>query len=368
MTIVGCGIVGLATAAAIAERRLHVLLIGESRLGEASRAAAGMLAPQAEGLPRAVREFAVAARDRFPDYIGRLRAATGIDVQLDRSGIIELEPPDGPDNSIPAERHGSAWLDPQSLARLEPALADQHGAGAWLHAGDGFVDNVALLSALETAVRATPRIRHIADSVEAIELGDSHTVALTRGGTRHESGMLVLAGGAWSPALRGLPRTIRIEPVRGQMIALRGAPIGHVVFGHDGYIVPRGRGRSIVGSTMERVGFDSTTTERGVASLRTMAASICPALARAPRIDAWAGLRPVTPDMLPMLGPDPAAARLLYACGHSRNGILLAPITAECIAALATGERPPADLAPFRPDRFDATGNWSRPASLGADA
>jgi glycine/D-amino acid oxidase-like deaminating enzyme len=105
---------------------------------------------------------------------------------------------------------------------------------------------------------------------------------------------------------------------------------------------------------MERAGFDAVTTAEGLRELGCAAAAIAPSLAGSPVIDAWAGLRPVTPDLLPVLGPDPDAPQVVYACGHSRNGILMAPLTAECIAAVLCGAEPPVDLTPFRPERFAA--------------
>jgi glycine/D-amino acid oxidase-like deaminating enzyme len=137
------------------------------------------------------------------------------------------------------------------------------------------------------------------------------------------------------------------------MVALDGAPLAHVVYGPRGYVVPRG-GESLVGSTMERVGFHPGTTPAGMAAIAAAAAEISPALASLPLSDHWSGLRPVTPDLLPIIGPDPDAPNLLYACGHARNGVLLAPLTGDCVAALAAGAKPAHDLSPFAVTRFDA--------------
>src|SRR5690606_25641798 len=121
--------------------------------------------------------------------------------------------------------------------------------------------------------------------------------------------------------------------------------------GPGGYIVPRG-GRTVVGSTMEPVAYDHETTPEGLARVLAVGTAICPALVGVPTVERWAGLRPVTPDLLPLIGADPEHPALLYACGHSRNGILLAPLTGACIAALVLGTAPPADLSPFDPARF----------------
>jgi len=129
------------------------------------------------------------------------------------------------------------------------------------------------------------------------------------------------------------------------------SPLRHVAYGPRGYVVPRGD-RTIGGSTMEHVGFNANTTSAGVKKVRAAAEEICPRLSAAGRTTAWAGLRPVTPDMLPIIGADPEHPSLLYACGHSRNGVLMAPLTGDIIADLVTGAPLSRDLSQFRPDRF----------------
>jgi glycine oxidase len=149
----------------------------------------------------------------------------------------------------------------------------------------------------------------------------------------------------------GVPRALPVAPVRGQMVSFAAAALRHVTYGPGGYVLPRASA-TIAGSTMERVGFESGTTAEGVGAIVAAARAICPALGEAPVREAWSGLRPVTPDLLPIIGRDPDFPALLYACGHSRNGILLAPLTAHVIAALAAGEDPRHDLAPFSVARF----------------
>jgi glycine oxidase len=176
---------------------------------------------------------------------------------------------------------------------------------------------------------------------------------LTDRESRFASDRVVLAAGAWTPLIAGVGAPARaIEPLRGEMIAFGAAPLRHVTYGPDGYLIPRSDGHTIAGSTSEHAGFDADTTEAGVAAIRAGAVRCCPALADV-RVDAtWAGLRPMTPDALPILGPDPERERVIYACGHARNGILLAPITGEVVADLVTGAAPRYDLSRFRPGRF----------------
>lgn len=347
--VVGGGLVGLAVASAAASRGASVYLYGESRSGEASAAGAGMLAPRAEGeeLPSdAVMRFALAARDLFPSYLESLRDRTGIDVPLDRSGILQLSF-DGEPASVPS---GSEWLDERALHALEPTLG--RVAGAVLHPYDGSVDNVVLLQALRRLARGLGGVTLEPERARAVDVTRARPRVTNAAGESVEGGRIVLAGGAWVGQLTGLPQPIPVRPMRGQMLSLGAAALRHVTYGGEGYLVPRAGGRTLVGATMEDVGFDSATTPEARASLTVLAAKLSPSLGGAPLLSHWAGLRPVTPDRLPILGPDPEVPALLYACGHGRNGILLAPITGETIGAMAVGEGTLPDLAPFSIRRF----------------
>ena len=154
----------------------------------------------------------------------------------------------------------------------------------------------------------------------------------------------------------GLPRALPVEPVRGQMIAYAGVSLGRAVYGPTGYIVPRPSGRTLIGATMERVGYEVLTTSEGRARLERTAVEVLPHLAGVAPIDAWAGLRPISADLQPILGPDPSERRLLYATGHSRNGVLMTPLTGECIAALLHGDSSPVSIEAFSIARFSEQG------------
>jgi glycine oxidase len=134
------------------------------------------------------------------------------------------------------------------------------------------------------------------------------------------------------------------------MVAFSGVPVRHVVYGEGGYIIPKANGTTMAGSTMERVGFDAETTDEGLERVRRIGVGICSALTDVTAF--WAGLRPMTPDLLPVLGRDPEFANVIYACGHSRNGVLLAPITGEVVADLVTGREPRYEIGQFRVGRF----------------
>lgn len=353
--VVGAGLVGLASTLAIADRGLRVLLVNDTRRGEASPAAAGMLAPSVEREMGAAHEFAVASRDRFPGYLATLRERTGIDVPLNRLGVLRLALDEREAAAARASVAGeSRWLDEREVAELEPALA--HAAGAVFHPEDGAVNNLVLMRALKHAVGTHERVQVIGDAVTGVAFGNGHVRAETRDERRLSGGQLVLAAGAWAGQLAGLPRPLPVEPVRGQMMSVVSKALRHVVYGGEGYVVPRHDGRTLLGATMERVGFDPDFTEGGVAEVRRMGAAIVPALAEARMLNAWAGLRPMTPDGLPILDRDPEHPALLYACGHSRNGVLMAPLTGDCIADLVAGEKPRLDLGPFSVRRFGPRG------------
>jgi glycine oxidase ThiO len=354
VVVVGGGLIGLATALALSERGAAVALIDGSHPGEASHAAAGMLAPGMERATGAAHTFALAARDFYPGYLDALAELSGIRVPLNRDGVLELILDETTARSRSQELDPAAhWLTPTELRRIEPALAP--AAGAVLYPLDGAVDNVTLLHALRTAVSRRPTIARIEARATSLQLEPPcPEVELATGGTVRAPAV-VLAAGAWSPLLQGLPRPIPVEPVRGQAIALAAAPLHHTTYGPNGYVVPRSPTLSVVGATMERVGYELGTTPEGMAGLKAAAKEIAPSLGEASVVDRWSGLRPVTPDLLPIIGCDPDCPSLIYACGHSRNGILLGPLTGECVAALASGESPGWDLSPFSIVRFAAS-------------
>jgi glycine oxidase ThiO len=351
--IVGGGLVGLATGAALSARGAEVTIVADHNAGEASRAAAGMLAPSVERSDGPAHTFAVAARDLYPSYVEALAEVTGIVVPLNRDGILELVFDEHRADATRADVFalGGRWLSASELKSLEPAISPS-AVGAFHFPDDGAVDNVALLRVLREMVEASSTVSIIHDRVMSIDLENERPWVVLESGRTMIGTKLVIAAGAWSPAIEGLPRPIPIEPVRGQMMSLGSAPIHHVTYAGDGYVVPRSSAHCVVGSTMEHVGFAPGTTPEGLRTLSETAERIAPALASARPLEKWSGLRPVTPDLLPIMGPDPDYPMLLYACGHSRNGILLGPLTGECVAALASGETPALDLSPFSVERF----------------
>ncbi|HUO51653.1 MAG TPA: FAD-dependent oxidoreductase [Gemmatimonadaceae bacterium] len=351
VVVVGGGLIGLATAAALEQRGVAVTLIAERRDGEASTAAAGMLAPGVEAAAGPAHDFGIAARDRYPAFLDWLQRATGVTVPSGRDGILQLPATPADVSRLRQLAQGDAvWLTVHDLRTLEPAI--EAGLGALLHQKDGWVDNAALVGALRAYAAGAAGIDCVDDRAVAIEPSADGAAVRCASGRHHTGSSVIVATGAWTRDLAGLPRSLPVLPVRGQMLSLSASPIRHVAFGGGGYAVPRPGGETYIGSTMEHVGFDASTTPKAHDQLRKVAAAIAPALAGAPLLRHWAGLRPLTPDMQPVVGRDPDMPSVIYACGHSRNGILMAPLTADVVSALACGEQPWYDLSPFSPTRF----------------
>jgi glycine oxidase ThiO len=358
--IVGGGLVGLACAVALARDGAKTILLDHSRAGAASPAAAGMLAPSVDRAAGAVHDFAVAARDRYPTYLAWLADETGTLVPLNREGILQVaitaRGVKGLRRAMPA---GSEWVDAAALEDLEPSLS--HALGAVRHPLDGAVDNVALIGALRAYCAVSGRITVREGRATGVAFGSGHSSVRTAGGADYHAAFVVLAAGAWAPEISGLPRPLPVAPARGQMIAFDDLPLRHVLFGPRGYVVPRlarsgVSGELLIGATTEHVGFDTETTSVAATTLGSVAAEIIPRLAGVLPRRHWSGLRPMSPDLLPILGPDPLEPRLLYACGHSRNGILMAPLSGDCISAMVRGVVATHDLTGFRVERFREAG------------
>ena len=348
--VVGAGIIGLTVATSIARRGASVILAAEPRSGQASSAAAGMLAPSVERASGPAHDFAIAARDMYPDYLENLADATGIRVPLNRLGILQVAITQRGVTGLRKTRSpDSTWLERSDLVELEPTLG--HAIGAVLNPDDGAVDNVILMNALWELVERTPGISRVAVAASAVSYGEAHPTVTLATGEKLEAEHVVLAPGAWGAMVEGAPALAAVTPSRGQLISYESIGLRHVTYGPRGYLVPRTSG-TIAGSTMENVGFVSETTSHGLAKVRSAAEEIAPSLSIAKVTAEWAGLRPITPDMLPIIGPDPDNPKIIYACGHSRNGILLAPLTGETVAALVAGEPLKHDLSQFRPGRF----------------
>lgn len=353
--VAGGGLAGLTTALACARRGLAVTLVDAAHRGAASLASAGVLGPSIGRGPKGGRvgRFMFAARDRYPRFLDELREETGIAVPVVH-GALEL----ALNHTHLAELRARAAALPDArvlgaaeVAQIEESLVPV--AGALHHPLDGAVDVAALRSALRAAVRSSGRITVVADAVRAVAADDAAPNVALADGARLDAAYIVLAAGAWVGAVHGLPRVLPVRPVKGEVAFTPDAPPPrHVVFGAGGYLVPRDD-TLLVGATSTDAEFDAEPTEAGAAALASIARSLIRGWPRDARFAAHSGgLRPMTPDGYPILGPDPDAPALLYACGYSRNGVLVAPLAADCLAAMIVGDDPRFDLTAFAPTRF----------------
>lgn len=363
VAVVGGGLIGGSAARALAGAGLRVRLIDPNRpCREASYAAAGMLAlPLEPGLAGPFFELCRRSRSLFPDFASLLHEETGLDAELARSGTIVPVQDDDDEawaGSLADAGRGAGVrvdrMDRADLRRHEPWLSEAHRFA--LHFPDDLsVDNRRLCEAMVAALEAREIPCVIGRPVVGLERSSAAVTAVRLAdGEKVPAGAVVLCAGAWSGLVDGLPRPLPVEPRRGQMLAL-GAPPGafrHTIFSASAYLVPRADGRVFVGATVERVGFDKRVTAQAIARLIAGARRVAPGLGSAGLVEAWAGLRPGTPDDLPILGPDPEVPNLIYATGHFRNGILLAPVTAEIVLEILLAKRPGVALEAFRPDRF----------------
>jgi glycine oxidase len=359
VVIVGGGAIGAACAREIGRtgRRVAVIEPGDDR-GQAWKAAAGMLAPQIEadgGDP--LLELGTAARDHYDGLVPALEDSTGMDVGLWREGIARVAT-DSDDATLLQARVAwqreqgfrTEWLGPDDLRQRWPWLGPALGA-LWAPE-DGALDPGQLVRALlADAQRA--KVELVADRILSVRREGERVTGVSGERNSYSAPAVVLAAGAWVPLIGGLPVTLPVEPVRGQMAAIAWPPdvARAIVYHKDAYIVARGS-EAILGSTMEYVGFDPQVTGEGVARIFSAIMALCPGLVRAKVRRTWAGLRPVTPDRLPVIGADPALQGLWYATGHGRNGILLAGITGLLVAQLLGGEQPAHDVRGFSPGRF----------------
>lgn len=361
--VVGGGVIGCAIARHLALRGARVRLLERGEPGaEASRAAAGLLAPlvEADG-PGPFLDLLLRGREAYPEFSEAMREETGIDIGYSDAGTLALALTDADEREmegrfawqaaagLPVER-----LTAQEARALEPGLT---GELRWAlrFPGDHQVDNRELARALRVAaeragvdLRAGVGVERLAwagDRLAGVELASEG---------RMEAGAVVLAAGCWAGRLGGLPRPVPVIPVHGQIAAMDGPPqrFRHCIDTPRGYLVPRAGGLLIAGATVERGVWRKTVTPAGLCSVLSAATEIAPWIGELPLVETWSGLRPGTPDDLPVLGADPEVPNLFYATGHYRNGILLAPLTGRAVGEQVLGGDAGVDLAPFAIGRF----------------
>ncbi len=364
VVVVGGGVIGLACAWRLAQRGAEVVVLEKGLPGSgATRVAAGMLAPVGEltfGEPELL-ELTLAAARMYPEFVAELEAAIGestgyerlgaLHVALDRDEAEQLRRVHDLQRSLDLE---AEWLSTRQCRELEPGLAPSFHGGV-LAAGEAAVDPRALTEALLAACRDEGvEVRTGTEVVDGSFDGERLVGVRTakrgfdpQGASNPQlddiwTETVLLAGGAWSGAMRWLPEHAcpPVRPVKGQVVELRTRdcepPTRHILASERVYLVPRSDGRLVVGATVEEMGFDTTVTAGGVHELLREAYRLLPDVAEMEFVGATAGLRPGTPDNLPLVGPG-AIGGLVLATGHFRNGILLAPLAAQTVADLLSG-------------------------------
>jgi glycine oxidase len=369
VAVIGAGIIGLGIAWRLAQRGAAVTVFDRGSAGQgASHAAAGMLAACAEAEPGEERLIALCreGQARWPAFAAELEAAADVSVDLGREGTLVVARTADEQARLKHQLEFQTtlglpveWMSAADARRREPHLATNI-AGAVFSPQDHQVDNRKVAAALRVAVeRAGVTIREHCAIQEIAVAGGRVSHLVLQGGTHFAADTTVLAAGAWSRQIAGLPADARVpvRPVKGQMIALQmdaaNPLVRHVIWAPGVYLVPRRDGRLLVGATVEEKGFDASLTAGGMLALLEAAWRVLPTIEELPVAEMWVGHRPGSRDDAPIIGPGPVEG-LIYATGHHRNGVLLAPLTADVVAAcVLDGVIDPVAL-PFGFDRFVA--------------
>jgi len=350
--ILGAGIIGLSLARELRRHSLEVLVLERGEPGrEASHAAGGMLAPSGEDIPSSLLPLALTSAQMYPEFVNEVEDESGMKVDLRRQGSITFPSP-GEIHHLPPD---AASVSPAELRRLEPQIAERTGAYFF---SEQSVDPRALTAALQKAARHRGVEIVSGSPVTKVEAeaeargNDSVRVHSTR--AQYAASMVVNCCGAWSSEV--FPFSFPVRPVKGQILCVATPQhdfLRHVVRAPEVYLIPRSDGRILIGATVEEAGFDKRVDPATIQKLRQAAVELAPGLAQARMLEAWAGLRPGTPDGLPIMGVT-AAAKVFVSTGHYRNGILLAPACARVVGQMVRGRKPDCDLSAFSPARFSA--------------
>jgi glycine oxidase len=362
--VIGGGIIGCAVAHELARRRWQVELVADRALAQgATQASGGMLVPYVEVHTQGpMLDLGVRSLALYEEFVARARAEAGADAdafEYARNGSLQVAFREDDVRLLQdaamwmgANQVACDWIAGRELRRLEPALAENALGGLLVHE-HGVVGAERLTESLWAAALAHGA-RFTPSQVRSLARNGSVWIAEGSAG-QLEADVVVLAAGAWAGAIQidGLASP-PVVPVRGQLLYLRwvGEPLERVIWGPRCYLIPWSDGTLLVGATLEHVGFDVRNTVAGVHDLLDGAAELVPSTWNASFLGARAGLRPGTPDDCPVLGARRDAPGLIYAVGHYRNGVLLAPITASLLGDLIVDGVEHDLLHPFLPDRF----------------
>ncbi len=359
--VIGAGLIGLSLALKLKQNGLTVLVVERTEPGrEASHAAAGMIAhcdPDSEPL---VWPLSNAAGKMFPAWVAELEAESGLKVDFRRDGVIDFIP----EGEMPLFPSGSMETEPrplteEQLRELEPALAFRPNG---YHLPENFVDPRLLLDAVLACAKKRGVDLVTGSPVVSVESEGGRATGVRTERSHYAAKNVVNCAGAWAEQIA--PVKLPTHPVKGQVLCLvfpRGTPgaahephpkVRHVVRAHGFcYIVPRSDGRLIVGSTREKVGFDKNVDVDVIQRLHQSAAILLPEIGEARILETWAGLRPGSPDELPIMG-ETELKGYFAATGHYCDGIMLAPVTAEIMGDVIEGREPKFDIGAFSPRRF----------------
>lgn len=358
VVIVGGGVMGCACAWELSRHGARVTVLEKSVPGaEASSAAAGILGAQVEAHgPGPMLTLSLASRARYPRFAADLAKATGIDVGFRASGVLRVAFDQRTARRIISD---TSWqraaelpftkVDRDAARKLEPALS-RAIAGGVLFADDARIEPRVLLRALHVAAQRAGVNFRTGAYVKSVAVREGRARGVTlEDGSEIAASHVVVAAGSWTTLIGGLGLPSgAVRPARGQIVELESPSplLTRVVFGPRCYLVPRDDGRTLVGSTLEFVGYRREVTAQAVRDLLDAAIELVPGLGDAVVTDSWSNFRPYTDDELPLVGPTPIEG-LVLATGHYRNGILLAPITADIVAAVIGGRRLPVPLSAF---------------------
>ncbi len=388
VVVVGGGVIGCAVAYYAAKRGLHVTLIDQPKRGRATSASAGGLWPLGESiglgcgvifyktqlaqgkipegggppqLPRTFLDFAIQSNAMFPSLAEELHETGGLDIELERTSLLFLMYDEADEafalplwRNCPCGRSLTEWLTQEDLARAEPAVT-RDVRGALRFNGDDQVNPYRLADAYRAAARALGAEMLPHTEVLNVHVEKGRVAAVETSAQRIPCEAVVNAAGAWAPHVGQMVGIdIPVQPVRGQIVGTETLPdvLSACVSTTDCYLAQKRHGEIIIGSTTEETGFDVGVSPLAMKTLATGAIRALPFLKQVNVKRVWAGLRPGTPDELPILGPVEGLAGYHNACGHFRTGILNSPLTGLLLAELLSGAARSFPIEPFVLSRF----------------